>query len=135
MGQRESYAPGAFSWADLATTDADAAKAFYSDLFGWELDDLDLPGGGVYTMALIDGRRVGALGTVQQEGQPPAWNAYVTVEDADATAATLVSGALRNYNDGFAVAAPPGSFAPNLGRIRRLRALPKADGVDGSRSR
>ena len=102
MGQRESYAPGAFSWADLATTDADAAKAFYSDLFGWELDDLDLPGGGVYTMALIDGRRVGALGTVQQEGQPPAWNAYVTVEDADATAAkvrelggTLVRRALR----------------------------------------
>ena len=89
MGQRESYAPGAFSWADLATTDADAAKAFYSDLFGWELDDLDLPGGGVYTMALIDGRRVGALGTVQQEGQPPAWNAYVTVEDADATAAKV----------------------------------------------
>ena len=87
MGQRESYEPGVFSWADLATTDADAAKAFYSDLFGWELDDLELPGGGTYTMALIDGRRVGALGTVQQEGQPSAWNAYVTVEDADANAA------------------------------------------------
>jgi predicted enzyme related to lactoylglutathione lyase len=87
MGQRTSYEPGVFSWADLATTDADAAKAFYSDLFGWELDDLDLPGGGVYTMALVDGRRVGALGPVQQEGQPPAWNAYITVDDADASAA------------------------------------------------
>jgi uncharacterized protein len=87
MGRRERYEAGVFSWADLATTDADAAKAFYSDLFGWKLDDLELPGGGTYTMALVDGRRVGALGTVQQEGQPPAWNAYVTVEDADATAA------------------------------------------------
>jgi predicted enzyme related to lactoylglutathione lyase len=87
MGQRTSYEPGVFSWADLATTDADAAKAFYSDLFGWELDDLDLPGGGTYTMALVDGSRVGALGPVQQEGQPPAWNAYITVDDADAGAA------------------------------------------------
>jgi predicted enzyme related to lactoylglutathione lyase len=87
MGQRTSYEPGVFSWADLATTDADAAKAFYSDLFGWELDDLDLPDGGVYTMALVDGRRVGALSPVQQEGQPPAWNAYITVDDADASAA------------------------------------------------
>jgi uncharacterized protein len=87
MGQRESYEPGVFSWTDLATTDVDAAKPFYSDLFGWELDDLELPGGGTYTMALVDGRRVGALNTVQQEGQPAAWNAYVTVDDADATAA------------------------------------------------
>jgi uncharacterized protein len=87
MGQRESYAPGVFSWTDLATTDVDAAKAFYSDLFGWSTEDNPLPGGGSYTMASIDGRSVAGLSAVQQEGQPPAWNAYVTVENADASAA------------------------------------------------
>jgi hypothetical protein len=28
MGKRTSYSPGTFSWVDLATTDAAAAKAF-----------------------------------------------------------------------------------------------------------
>ena len=87
MGQRESYEPGVFSWTDLATTDVDAAKRFYTDLFGWDLEDLEIPGGGIYTMAEVDGRRVAAISAVQHEGQPPAWNAYVTVEDADADAA------------------------------------------------
>ena len=26
---------GAFSWNELMTTDVDAAKVFYGDLFGW----------------------------------------------------------------------------------------------------
>jgi uncharacterized protein len=87
MGQRQSYDPGVFSWTDLATTDVDAAKRFYTDLFGWTHEDSPLPGGGSYTMARVDGRAVAGLSAIQQEGQPPAWSSYVTVEDADATAA------------------------------------------------
>lgn len=87
MGRRESYDAGAFSWTDLATTDVDAAKTLYSDLFGWEYDDNPIPGGGVYVMARLDGLAVAALSAVQQQGQPPVWASYVTVEDADATAA------------------------------------------------
>mgnify|MGYP006171522703 CR=1 FL=1 len=40
MGKRTSYAPGTFSWVDLGTTDAAAAKAFYSGMFGWEMEDV-----------------------------------------------------------------------------------------------
>ena len=40
MGERTQYTPGTFSWADLSTTDQDAAKAFYSALFGWEITDM-----------------------------------------------------------------------------------------------
>jgi predicted enzyme related to lactoylglutathione lyase len=86
MGERSSHPPGAFSWADLSTTDPEAAKAFYTALFGWETDDQPVPGGAVYTMLSLDGRSVAALSAVQQEGQPPAWNSYVTVESADAAA-------------------------------------------------
>lgn len=98
MGRRTEHPPGAFSWVELSTTDADAAKAFYTGLFGWEADDSPIPGGGVYTMLRLDGAAVAALYRQMQEGEPPNWLSYVTVESADdATArakelgATLIS--------------------------------------------
>src|ERR1700753_3409175 len=75
MGERTEHAPGTFSWTDLNTTDQEAAKAFYSGLFGWE----------------IEGKGGGAIAPQPQQqrdaGVPPAWNSYITVADADATAA------------------------------------------------
>jgi hypothetical protein len=84
MGERTSYAPGTFSWAELVTSDADAAKAFYSSVFGWEYRDSPIPDGQVYTTALRDGKDVAALYAADQ---PPHWNCYVTVDSADAAAA------------------------------------------------
>jgi uncharacterized protein len=86
MGERTSHTPGTFSWVDLATTDTDAAKRFYTGLFGWDVDDQPIPGDGVYTMLLRDGKAVAAL-FEGQEGMPTAWSSYVTVESADAAAA------------------------------------------------
>src|SRR5215212_4280638 len=83
MGERTSYAPGTFSWAELATGDADAAKAFYTRIFGWEYDDNPLPDGQVYSMAKRDGKAVAALFASEE---PPHWNCYVTVDSADDTA-------------------------------------------------
>jgi uncharacterized protein len=89
MGERGGHAPGTFSWVDLSTTDAEAAKAFYSGLFGWQIEDLPT-GDGVYSMGSIGGRNVAAIAEqAEQEramGVPPHWNNYVTVESADATA-------------------------------------------------
>ncbi len=91
MGLRTQYAPGTFSWTDLNTTDQEAAKQFYADLFGWELTDMPVGEGFAYTMAAIDGQSVAAIAgqmpAQQDTGAPPAWNSYITVEDADATAA------------------------------------------------
>jgi uncharacterized protein len=84
MGERTRHAPGTFSWTDLGTTDAAAAKAFYGGLFGWDAEDVPA-GEAPYTMLRVDGRDVAALygrGDVQH----PAWLSYVTVDDADATA-------------------------------------------------
>ena len=33
--------PGKFIWADYFTSDVDAAKAFYTALFGWEWRDIN----------------------------------------------------------------------------------------------
>jgi predicted enzyme related to lactoylglutathione lyase len=87
MGERTSYPAGTFSWAELVTSDADAAKAFYAQVLGWEYDDQPIPdeaGGGVYTMAKRDGKNVAAL--FASGDQPPHWNCYVTVASADETA-------------------------------------------------
>ena len=90
MGQRSSYAPGTFSWVDLATTDAGAATAFYTVLFGWDTEDTDAGGGAVYTTCRIDGDAVCGLFEMSEEmratGVPPNWTSYVTVADADAAA-------------------------------------------------
>ncbi len=86
MGERERYDPGTFSWAELSTSDVEAAKGFYTGLFGWETEDQPLPDGGSYTIARVGGRDVAGL-TPAPPGQPPAWNSYVTVEDAGAAAA------------------------------------------------
>jgi uncharacterized protein len=85
MGERTSHTPGTFSWTDLSTPDIEGAQAFYESLFGWEHEDLPIPGGGVYRMFRENGKDVAAASTAQ-EGQHPAWLSYVTVEDVDASA-------------------------------------------------
>jgi uncharacterized protein len=85
MGERTSYPPGTFSWAELATSDGGAAKAFYAQLFGWEYEDNPVGDDQVYTMASRDGGQVAAL--FQDPSQPPHWNCYVTVASADESAA------------------------------------------------
>jgi predicted enzyme related to lactoylglutathione lyase len=91
MGERTQHAPGTFSWADLTTTDQDAAKTFYAALFGWEIEDLPVSEGVVYSMARVGGKSVAAISPQPQmlrdAGAPPTWNSYVTVADVDATAA------------------------------------------------
>jgi predicted enzyme related to lactoylglutathione lyase len=91
VGERTQYTPGTFSWTDLTTTDPDGAKAFYAGLFGWQAEDLPVPGGGYYSMQRLDGRSVAAISpqpeAQREAGVPPAWNSYVTVTSADDAAA------------------------------------------------
>jgi predicted enzyme related to lactoylglutathione lyase len=89
------YAPGTFCWADLATTDTTAARAFYGALFGWQGDDSEMAPGMVYTLLRkSDGRDVGAMYRMQPgfnpDGTPPFWLAYVSVASADEAARSSI---------------------------------------------
>lgn len=84
MGERTSYPPGTFSWAELATSDADAAKGFYTSVFAWAYEDNPAGEGQIYSMATRDGHHVAAL--FEDDRLPPHWNCYVTVASADETA-------------------------------------------------
>ena len=88
MGERTKYTPGTFSWTDLATTDQAAAKAFYTALFGWEIQDMPAGEGVMYSMAFLNGKPVAAIAPQPEQqreaGVPSAWNSYISVDDVDA---------------------------------------------------
>jgi predicted enzyme related to lactoylglutathione lyase len=90
MGKRQRYEPGTFCWIDLATTDPAGARAFYGELFGWEAEEMPAGEAGTYTMLYLGGDEVGGLYEMdagqREQGVPPYWFSYVSVDDADAIA-------------------------------------------------
>ncbi len=90
MPHIDSHPPGSFCWVELATTDQNAAKSFYSQLFNWTVYDAPMGPDEVYTMFQLEGEAAAAAYTMRPEqlssGVPPNWMIYVAVESADATA-------------------------------------------------
>lgn len=86
--EKTAYAPGTPSWIDLGA-DIDKAKAFYGSLFGWEAAEtgtIEETGG--YCIFMLQGKPVAGLGPQQGPGHP-YWTTYISVADADATAAKV----------------------------------------------
>ena len=75
-----------FVHVELSTSEPDKAKAFYSALFQWQLEDMPNPAvpAGVYTMINV-GEGTGGGIMKQVPGGPSGWLAYVLVEDIQAT--------------------------------------------------
>jgi predicted enzyme related to lactoylglutathione lyase len=98
VGEVERYPAGTFCWVELATDDVESAKAFYSALHGWELDDTaSASSGGSYVTCRVGGREVAGMAGLGTGGRPagtPFWNLYVAVDDVDSvTAAATELGA------------------------------------------
>jgi predicted enzyme related to lactoylglutathione lyase len=91
MPEFTEYQPGMFCWFDLATTDAEGAKKFYGELFGWELTDEPIGPEMVYTRISQGGKPVAALYAMSNEMRAmnisPMWMSYISVANADETAA------------------------------------------------
>jgi predicted enzyme related to lactoylglutathione lyase len=89
MSQRDDYQPGVPCWVDTLQPDPDAARAFYTGLFGWEFAGPgDMPGDppGAYFVARLRGSDVAGVGSRPPGAPPqpvPGWNMYVYVESAD----------------------------------------------------
>jgi predicted enzyme related to lactoylglutathione lyase len=101
MGERTQHEPGTFSWTDLSAKDQDAAKRFYTELFGWQAEDMPAGEGVTYSMMRLDGKYVAAIAPQpdqqREAGVPPLWNSYITVDSADEAAerVTAAGGALH----------------------------------------
>jgi uncharacterized protein len=91
MSERTSYEPGTPCWVELAgIPDFDAAEAFYRRLLGWEIPEQENSAQlGGYRRAKLNGRDVTGASPVMQDGQPSEWNTYISVTDAEETAAKI----------------------------------------------
>jgi uncharacterized protein len=69
-----------FVHVELNTTDVTKAKAFYSKLFDWQLEDVPMPSGS-YTMIKVGEGTGGGIMKHPVPGAPSAWLAYVVVDD------------------------------------------------------
>ena len=88
-------APLEFSWRELATTDREAATAFYVALFGWEKQNANDMGGpvGVYQEFGRPGLPLGGIYTKPPDMPfPPSWLLYAKVTDLQASLAAVKAG-------------------------------------------
>lgn len=86
------HIPGKFVWADLFTSDLDAARAFYTQLFGWEwrwVSDPPHPYGIFYK----DGYAVAGLAFRKADSKERGyarWAHYISVPDVSAMEAAII---------------------------------------------
>ena len=118
--------PGGPCWTELGTSDLDAAKRFYTNIFGWRPETDPRQEAGGYTIAHLGDAPVAALTPLYQESQPVAWNVSFWVPDADtAVAAVRAAGGtvllepMDVFDLGrFAVVTDPGGAAFQLWQAR-----------------
>ena len=117
MAMRDMFGePGSVCWIEYHTQDLDAAKGFYSEVFGAAFDKMMVPAnddsGAEFTLTMlsIDGEQMPcAFAQLPDESIPASWATYFMVEDihssiakAQSLGAELVLGVID---------VPPGSLA------------------------
>lgn len=84
MGEVSTYPNGTFNWIDLGTTDVAGAKAFYEELFGWEMEDLPAGDADTYTMCRLREKEVAGI-HAHSADEGTDWSCYISVDDVDKT--------------------------------------------------
>jgi len=104
--------PGALCWNELLTSDTAGAEAFYTKIFGWTTQPVDMGPAGIYTLFKRPGAARDVAGMMAlppaMQGVPPHWLGYFAVANCDES--TMRAGKL-----GGSVMVPP-SDIPNVGR-------------------
>lgn len=89
MQEVTKYPNATFGWVDLATSEPEKAKTFYTALFGWDASDTHTPDGEyIYTMLNMHEKSVAGLGPLPPNtdaGHPAFWSSYLIVDSVDAS--------------------------------------------------
>ncbi|MEU4694579.1 VOC family protein [Actinoplanes sp. NPDC023714] len=113
-GAEAFHVPGALTWNELNTRDADGAMAFYGAVFGWDYRD-GVVGPLPYVICRNEGRPVAGIQLMAGDGWPddllPHWLVYFAVGDCDVAAE-------HAYRLGARVVHPPTTVA--VGRFALL---------------
>ena len=83
-----------WSWNELLTRDVDAALGFYTDVFGWSFDIMEMPDGSTYNLIQGGTEDQGMGGIMAMPAEMPDmvpnhWSVYFTVADLDASLGTI----------------------------------------------
>lgn len=73
-----------FVHVELNTTDIDKAKDFYTKLFDWTLEDVDMGPSGTYSIIKVGEGTGGGMLKNPMPGVPSFWLAYVLVDEIGA---------------------------------------------------
>jgi predicted enzyme related to lactoylglutathione lyase len=95
-------------WTELAAADPEAAKAYYSAVFGWRPETDPRPEAGGHCVFKLGEVPVAALDPAPDEDEPSAWGVCLAVEDAERAAE-------KAEQHGGKVLMPPAEV-PGLGR-------------------
>jgi len=110
--------PGSLTWAELYTTNVDAAGKFYVNTIGWKTASHDMGPMGVYTLFNRTESKDSGVGGMmampaEMKGVPSNWITYFAVSDVDAST--------KKATDlGGKVLAPPMDI-PNIGRFSMVQ--------------
>ena len=102
-----SYQQGTPSWVDLLTTDQAGAEKFYGQLFGWEAKREPVGAGRFYSIQYLKGKIIAGImeqsKQQSEQGVPPSWFTYITVEGVDAVTAKVEKLGGRVISESFDV--------------------------------
>jgi predicted enzyme related to lactoylglutathione lyase len=71
------------AWIELTSSDPEASRKFYGDLFGWQIDVSPDPQYGGYAIAKIGEGDVAGIGPTQSPETPTNWGLYIGTPDVD----------------------------------------------------
>jgi uncharacterized protein len=93
---------GGFVHLELNTDNLKKAKTFYTKLFGWQTQDMEMPQGGTYSMLQLMNPG-GAMTTKPMPEAPTMWLPYIAVEDVKKTVAAAEKSGGKAVQPYFAV--------------------------------
>jgi uncharacterized protein len=104
---------GHLIWYELMTPDAEASKAFYDSVVGWQFGEPVAEFQGYRMIGRSDGGFAGGVlpltDEMQQHGARPTWLGYIGVDDVDTTVASIEQAGGKVLM--------PARDLPNVGRI------------------
>jgi len=88
-------------WNELMTRDLSKARAYYAEICGWTYQEMAMPDGALYVLAMKDGKPMAGMteisGAEEHADVAPHWHSYFAVNDVDAAvAAGLAQGGTLN---------------------------------------
>lgn len=77
---------GSLSWSELLVDDVESALAFYTEVIGWDIEEVDMPQCKYYLLKVEDKPVAGIMAKPEgYEEVPNHWGIYITVDDVDQT--------------------------------------------------